>query len=276
MQSILWVLANSTQSPPDTKKLQEVTLFVAKNDRSVLLSCTTTLVLGLIQPRTRLYYLSPTASLNTRTVDHPQKTRCQAAVHSATTDSAVPPWKKTVPKQEVPRLITSKEQILKYYPYVFDVICKFPGPPYHIQLDPGVPLKQAPCCPIPVHPQEAFQQEVNKMLQVGVLQLVQEATSWINSFVLVEGKDKSGNLKLRICLDPTNLNKATVREPYHFKTPEDIAYLIADACIMTLCDCKKDTGINCLMKLHHICKILMQNLIDSVHCHAIWSNCCRG
>ena len=36
---------------PDTKKLQEVTFFVAKNDGSVLLSCTTTLALGLVQPR---------------------------------------------------------------------------------------------------------------------------------------------------------------------------------------------------------------------------------
>ena len=39
---------------PDTKKLQEVTFYVAKNDGSVLLSCTTTLALGLIQPHTRL------------------------------------------------------------------------------------------------------------------------------------------------------------------------------------------------------------------------------
>ena len=43
--------------------------------------------------------------------------------------------------------------------------------------------------------------------------------------MLVEGKDKLGNLKLRICLDPTNLNKEIVREPCHFKTPEDIAHL---------------------------------------------------
>ena len=39
---------------PDTRKLQEVTFYVAQNDGSVLLSCTTTLVLGLIQPHTRL------------------------------------------------------------------------------------------------------------------------------------------------------------------------------------------------------------------------------
>ena len=55
------------------------------------------------------------------------------------------------------------------------------------------------------------------MLQAGVLKPVQEATQWINGFVLVEGRDKSGNLKLRICLDPTNLYKAIVREPYHYK-----------------------------------------------------------
>ena len=62
---------------------------------------------------------------------------------------------------------------------------------------------------------------------------------WINSFVLVESKDKLGNLKLHICLDPTNLNKAITREPYHFRTPQDIAHLLADACIMTVCICKK-------------------------------------
>ena len=60
-----------------------------------------------------------------------------------------------------------------------------------------------------------------------------------NSFVLVEGKDKSGNLELRVCLDPTKLSKTIMWEPYHFKTPEDIALLLADTCIMTVCDCKK-------------------------------------
>ena len=55
----------------------------------------------------------------------------------------------------------------------------------------------------------------------------------------MEGKDKLRNLKLRICLDPTNLNKAIVHEPYHFKAPEDIAHLLAEACIITVCDCRK-------------------------------------
>ena len=57
------------------------------------------------------------------------------------------------------------------------------------------------------------------MLQAGVSASVHEATPWINSFVLVESKDKLGNLKLHICMDPNNLNKAITREPYHFRTP---------------------------------------------------------
>ena len=56
------------------------------------------------------------------------------------------------------------------------------------------------------------------MLQAGVLKAVHQVTPWINSFVLVEEKDKLGKFKLRISLDPTNLNKAIVHEPYHFKT----------------------------------------------------------
>ena len=74
------------------------------------------------------------------------------------------------------------------------------------------------------------------MLQAGVLAPVHEATPWINSFVLVESKDKLGNLKLHICLDPTNLNKAITREPHHLRTPEDIMHLLAGACIITVCD----------------------------------------
>ena len=74
---------------------------------------------------------------------------------------------------------------------------------------------------------------------MGVLKPVHQATPWINSFVLAGGKDKFGNLKLRICLDPTNHNKAIVYEPYHFKTPEDIPHLLVEAYVMTVCNCKK-------------------------------------
>ena len=90
-----------------------------------------------------------------------------------------------------------------------------------------------------VHLKDPFKQKIDKMLQGCILKPVHQATSWINSFVLVEGKDKLGKLKLRICLDPTNLNKAIVHEPYHFKIPDNIAHLLANACVITVSDCIK-------------------------------------
>ena len=49
---------------PDTKWPQEVTFYVASDDGSVLLSCVTTLALGMIQPHTRLDYLPPWSQPN--------------------------------------------------------------------------------------------------------------------------------------------------------------------------------------------------------------------
>ena len=60
---------------PDTKKLIETTFFVATNDSSMLLSCKSTLALGLIQPISRLDYLPPRASLITSSQDHPKRTK---------------------------------------------------------------------------------------------------------------------------------------------------------------------------------------------------------
>ena len=230
---------------------------MATNDGSVLLSCKSTLALDLIQPRSRLDYLPPRASLITSTQDHPKKTKQVSGpvqIHSSKqlstqslsqAEASMPanaqdsPHVPEIKHQRSHKKITSKELIMKHYPDVFERIGKFMGPPYTIHLDPSVQPKQTPCRPVPIHLKETFKQEIDKMLQASVLKPVTEATPWINSFVLVESKDKSGNHKLRICLDPTNLNKAIIREPYHFKTPEDIAHLIARACTLTVLDCCK-------------------------------------
>ena len=221
---------------PDTKCLQEVTFYVASNNGSVLLSLVTMLALGLIQPHTRFDYLLPRASLITSGADHPKKTKSQVSVHVSRKESEVSTVSNC--KGMVLKLIASKEQILATYSDVLDGIGCFPSPPYHIQANPSVTPKQTPCQPIPVHLKEAFKKEIDKMLQAAFLRPIHQATLWINSFVLVEGKDNLGNLKLRICQDPTNLNKAIVHEPYNFKTSEDIAHLLAESCIIIVFYCR--------------------------------------
>ena len=188
---------------PDSKKLADVTFFIAINDGSALLSYKTTLALGPIQTRSRLDYMSPTASLITISVDHPKKTKlAKVSVHtsqkkvstqSQTQEVSTQASMTTIlKKQDINKLITSKEQILTHYPDVFEGTGMFSGPPYSIQLDQSIPPKQTPCQPVPVHLKESFKQEIDKMLKVGILRPVYEATPWINNFVLVEGKDKLG------------------------------------------------------------------------------------
>ena len=202
----------------DIKCLQEVKFYVASNNGSDLLSCMTMLALGLIQPHTRLDYLLPRASLFTSSADHPKrKTKSQISVHVSKKESEVSTVSNL--KGMVSKLITSKEQVLANYSEVFDGIGCFPHPPYHIQVNPSVTPKQTHCWPIQVHLKESFKKEINKMLQVGVLKPVNQANPWINRFVLVERKEKLGNLKLRVCLASTNLNKAIVHQPYYFKNP---------------------------------------------------------
>ena len=95
------------------------------NNGSVLISCATTLDLGLIQPHTRLDYLPPTASLITTSAKHPKS---QISVHVSKKKES----ENSNCKGMVSKLITSKEQILTNYSDAFDGIGCFLGPQYHI------------------------------------------------------------------------------------------------------------------------------------------------
>ena len=60
---------------PDPQKPYAVTFYVASNEGSVLLSCTSLLALDLIQTRPQLNYLPPRSKFITSTADHPDITR---------------------------------------------------------------------------------------------------------------------------------------------------------------------------------------------------------
>ena len=75
---------------------------------------------------------------------------------------------------------------------------------------------------VPIHLEDAFKEEIKSLVELGILEEVKEHTDWVNSYVIVEkdsGNQHSPNhtikRKLRICLDPRDLNEALEREPYH-------------------------------------------------------------
>ena len=115
----------------------------------------------------------------------------------------------------------TKQDILDVYSDVFTGIGKFPGMPYKFQLKQNAkPARHAPR-KVPIHLQDAFHKEIRNLEQLGILEETKDVTEWVNSFVIMEKKvstdsnkiptnssnqGHSMDKKLRICLDPRDLN----------------------------------------------------------------------
>ena len=114
----------------------------------------------------------------------------------------------------VNRLPLMKQDILSQHSSCFEGIGRFPGDPYKFHLKPEhKPAQHAPR-KLPIHLEAAFKEEIESLVKLGILEEVKEHTDWVNSYVIVEkntGSHHSTNhtikKKLRICLDPTDLNK---------------------------------------------------------------------
>ena len=87
---------------------------------------------------------------------------------------------------------------------------------------------------IPLELKDDVRKELQRMVELGVIVPVKEPTEWVNSMV-VEHKP---NGKLRICLDPTNLNKAIRREHYPSPHLDDLTHRLKGADTFTKLDAK--------------------------------------
>ena len=132
-------------------------------------------------------------------------------------------------RTSVNRLPLTKQDILSQYFGCFEGIGHFPGDPYKFHLKPEYkPAQHAPR-KVPIHLESAFKEEIESLVKQGILEEVKEHTDWVNSYVIVEkdtGNHHSPNCtvkkKLRICLDPRDLNEALEREPHHTRSVHEI------------------------------------------------------
>lgn len=112
----------------------------------------------------------------------------------------------------------STEQIKENYNEVFQGLGKL-DEAYHMQMDPeAVPVTQAPR-KIPAMLRSKLKDELDRMVKDQVIVKVEEPTEWVHNPVIVE----KPNGKLRVCLDPRELNKCLKREQYQLPTWEEIA-----------------------------------------------------
>ncbi|XP_049513828.1 uncharacterized protein K02A2.6-like [Dermacentor silvarum] len=107
---------------------------------------------------------------------------------------------------------------------VFSGLGELKGYEYEIKLKPGAVGVIVPARRIPVALEGKTRAELQRMEDQGVITKVTEPTEWSSHMVTVVKGDK-----VRICLDPTALNQAILRENYPMPTLEDVAPRLAGA-----------------------------------------------
>ena len=105
---------------------------------------------------------------------------------------------------------------------------------YKIQIDSTVTPVVNPPRKIPAALRKRVKKALNDMENDGVIRKVDEPTDWVNSMVIVDKPNK----KLRICLDPRNLNTAIKREHFQLPTIEEITSRLTGAKVFSKLDGK--------------------------------------
>jgi hypothetical protein len=115
--------------------------------------------------------------------------------------------------------IDNKSHLTAQYPNCFNAIGKFQEE-YHITLDPSVLPVIHPPRRVPISLKDDIKHELEEMEQLDIITKVREGepTAWVNSLVY----RRKPNGRLKICLDPKDLNAAIQREHHVTPTLEEI------------------------------------------------------
>ena len=152
----------------------------------------------------------------------------------------------------------TKESIVNHpkYAHLFRGIGRFKCNPVHIMTKQnGVPIQKPPR-KVPIVMHEQFKKELDSMEDQGIISEFDGwdiSPEWLNSFVIV----KKPNGTLRICLDPTDLNKVIVHPVCNSQTIDDVVDKLHDAKYFAVFDTSK--GL-CHVPLDQESKLLMAML----------------
>ena len=119
----------------------------------------------------------------------------------------------------------TKESIVNHpkYTHLLRGIGRFKCNPVHITTKQnGVPIQKPPR-KVPIVMRDQFKKELDSMEEQGDGRDI--SPEWLNSFVII----KKPNGTLRICLDPTDLNKEIVHPVCNSQTIDDVVDQLCDA-----------------------------------------------
>ena len=140
---------------------------------------------------------------------------------------------------DVPSILT-KDWIVSNpkYKHLFTGIGHFKCDPVQVEMKPDAePVRKAPRR-VPLALKDKFTKEIKSMVDCGILTKLTSGMptpEWLNSFVIV----KKPNGSLRVCLDPTDLNKSIIRPVCNMRTLEEIIDLLKGSLYFAVFDSTK-------------------------------------
>lgn len=126
----------------------------------------------------------------------------------------------------------SFDKLMRDFEDVFTGLGCLPGE-YHIEIDPNIrPVQHTPRR-VPVPLKTKVKEKIDEMEKEGIIIQETKPTDWISSLVAVQ---KPG--KLRVCIDPRDLNRAIKRPKYQMPTFDEVLPKLAKAKVFTVLDAK--------------------------------------
>ena len=146
------------------------------------------------------------------------------------------PGSRDAPIYHEPGTVSCKtvEDLKKLYPNSFDRLGSLKGE-YNIRVDPTVKPAMHARRKVPIESKEAIDRELDYLIEEEIITEQVEPTPWVSSVTF----PMKPNGEVRVCLDPSNLNKAIIREHHKPMTVEEIAHELAGATVYTKADALK-------------------------------------
>ena len=146
------------------------------------------------------------------------------------------PGSREAPIYHEPGTVSCKtmEDLKKLYPNSFDRLGSLKGA-YNIRVDPSVKLATHARRKVPIESKEAIDKELDYLIEEEIITEQVEPTPWVSSVTF----PRKPNGEVRVCLDPSNLNKAIIREHHKPMTVDELAHELAGAMLYTKADALK-------------------------------------
>ena len=146
------------------------------------------------------------------------------------------PGSREAPIYHEPGTVSCKtmEDLKKLYPNSFDRLGSLKGA-YNIRVDPTVKLTTHARRKVPIESKEAIDKELDYLIEEEIITEQVELIPWVSSVTF----PMKPNGEVQVFLDPSNLNKAIIREHHKPMTVEEIAHELAGATVYTKADALK-------------------------------------